>query len=359
MNALLHNPIADMYGVDFLLFYCSVIGITLVVCWQLIKDPTKNQPLPLIPAEPDPYEIAYLRSQETGIANVVLFDLIVRGYLQVSEQSISQVANHPDVSQLQPIEREVFDRLSSSSTAKTSLSLATKSIQLYCNAYEEKLQNEQLLYAFQWQIRNIIVVLIGAMIIFSLWGYKLLIVLGKGGHEESFLVSISFFYIVFLLGFVSDLLQGFVSNRSHLSQRGKVYLQQLQATFSRLQQKVKNEIPSVFDYNLVVALFGVEALAGTSYNSYYKAFFPPTFSRTASRGSRSSGSSSSSSSDSGSSCSSSLCSSSSESSSSCSSSSSDSSCSSSSCSSSSDSGSSCSSSSCSSSSCGGGGCGGG
>ncbi|MEH2160389.1 MAG: TIGR04222 domain-containing membrane protein [Nostoc sp.] len=357
MNALLHNPIADMYGVDFLLFYCSVIGITLVVCWQLIKDPTKNQPLPLIPAKPDPYEIAYLRSQETGIANVALFDLIVRGYLQVNQQSISQVANHPDVSQLQPIEREVFDRLSSSSRAKTSLSLATESIQLYCNAYKEKLQNEQLLYAFQWQIKNIIVVLIGAMIIFSLWGYKLLIALGKGGHEN-FLITISVLSIIFLRGFVSDLLQGFFSNRSHLSQRGKVYLQQLKATFSRLQQKVENEIPSVFDYNLVVALFGVEALAGTSYDSYYKAFFPPTFSRTASRGSRSSGSSCSSSSDSGSSCSISSSDSSCSSSSSSSSSDSGSSCSSSSCSSSSDSGSSCSSSSCSSSSCGGG-CGGG
>ncbi|MBG1241359.1 hypothetical protein [Nostoc sp. NZL] len=62
-----------------------------------------------------------MHSQETGIANVALFDLIVRGYLQFSEQSISQVPNHPDASHLQPIEREIFDKLSSSSTVQTSL----------------------------------------------------------------------------------------------------------------------------------------------------------------------------------------------------------------------------------------------
>ena len=308
MNALLHNTIADMYGPDFLLFYCFVIAIALVVCRELVQDPTKNQPLPLIPAEPDPYEIAYLRSQETGIANIVLFDLIVRGYLQFSEQSISQAPNYPDASQLEPIERVVFDKFSSSSTVKTSLWLATLGIQLYSNTYEEKLQNEQLLYASQWQERNIKVGLIGAMIIFSLGASKLLIALGKGRYNAGLLITIGVLSITFLLWFVS--------RRSHLSHRGKMYLQQLQETFTRLQQKVKYDIPSVFDYNLLVALFGVEALAGTSYDSYYKAFFLPTFSRTVSRRSSSSDGS---------------CSSSSGCGSSCSSSSSDSSCSSSSC----------------------------
>lgn len=351
MNALLHNQIADMYGPDFLLFYCFVIGITLVVCQQLVQDPTKNQPLPLIPAEPDPYEIAYLRSQETGIANVALFDLIVRDYLQVNEQTISQVPNHPDLSHLQPIEREVFDKFSSSSTAQTSVWLATESIQSYSNAYEEKLQNEQLLYASQWQERNIKVGLIGAMIIFSLGSYKLLIALGKGRYDAGLLITIGVFSIIFLLWFVS--------RHTHLSHRGKMYLQQLQETFTRLQQKAKYDIPSVFDYNLLVALFGVEALAGTSYDSYYKAFFPPTFSRKVTTVESSSSSLCGSFSCSSPSYSTSYRSSSSDTSSSCSTSSG---CSSS-CNSSSDSGSSCSSgsdsgSSCSSSSCGGG-CGGG
>jgi uncharacterized protein (TIGR04222 family) len=267
-----------------------------------MQDPTKNQPLPLIPAEPDPYEIAYLRSQETGIANVVLFDLIVRGYLQLSQQSISQASNHPDLSQLEPIECEVFDKFSSSSTPKTSIHLATQSIQSYANIYEEKLQNEQLLYASRWGEWNMKVGLIGAMIIFSLGGYKLLIALGKGRYNVGFLIAIGVFSIIYLLWLVS--------RRTHLSHRGKMYLQQLQETFTRLQQKAKFDIPSVFDYNLLVALFGVEALAETSYDSYYKAFFPPTFFRTAS-GRSSSNSSCGSSSGCGSSCSSSSCSSSS------------------------------------------------
>jgi hypothetical protein len=51
MDVLLHNPIADMYGPNFLAFYGIVIAVTMFVCWKLVQDPTKNNPLPLIPGE--------------------------------------------------------------------------------------------------------------------------------------------------------------------------------------------------------------------------------------------------------------------------------------------------------------------
>ncbi|MDZ7958985.1 MAG: TIGR04222 domain-containing membrane protein [Aulosira sp. DedQUE10] len=287
MDALLHNPIADMYGPNFLLLYGSVIILTLLGCWKLVQDPTKNQPLPLIPSEPDPYEIAYLRSGTSGVVKVAILNLIQSNFLQITEQLISQTPNHDDLSQLQPIEREVFSSYSGYPAVK-SIELIADKIQSYCLIYEEQLHNEQLLYAQKWQQWNIQVGLIAATIIFSLGSYKLLIALGKGRYNVGFLIAMAVLSIILILWFVSK--------RSRLSHRGQAYLQQLQETFAQLKSKVKFSIPSAFDYNLLVALFGVEALAGTFYNSYYKVFFPTTFSRTTSKQSRNSDSSCSSSS---------------------------------------------------------------
>jgi len=291
MDTLLHNFVADMYGPNFLLLYGIVIAATLLLCERLVQDPTKNQPLPLIPAEPDPYKIAYLRSQATGVAHLVLFNLIQQGYLQVSEQTISQAPNHPDTSNLQPVERQVFERFSEPATAKTSLWLVTQCLQSFCNAYQEKLRDEQLLYGAKWQESNIKVGLVGAMLIFGLGSYKLLIALGKGRYNVGFLIIMGVSSIIYLLWYVSQ--------HKFLSHLGKRYLQQLQNTFNQLRET------SIVNNNLLVlALFGVESLAGTAYDTYYKAFFPPIYSTTSSRSSRSSSSSCGSGSSCGSSCSS-------------------------------------------------------
>ncbi|MBW4565143.1 MAG: TIGR04222 domain-containing membrane protein [Mojavia pulchra JT2-VF2] len=230
MDILLHNPIADMYGPDFLLLYGSVILIALLVCGWLVQDPTKNQPLPLIPSEPDPYEIAYLRSGALEVVKVAILNLIQRGYLQITEQFLSLTPKYDDLSELQPLEHQVFSSYSSSPAVK-SLDLITEKVQPYCNIYEEQLQNEQLLYAQKWQKSNITVGLIAATIIFSLGGYKFLIALGKGRHNVGFLIGMGVLSIIFILWFVSK--------RSRLSLRGQAYLQQLQQTFAQSKTKVK------------------------------------------------------------------------------------------------------------------------
>lgn len=63
---ILHNPLAEIYGPDFLRLYSVVIAITLGVCWLMVSvaDMTKNLPVPLIPANPNLYEIAYLQGGE-------------------------------------------------------------------------------------------------------------------------------------------------------------------------------------------------------------------------------------------------------------------------------------------------------
>jgi uncharacterized protein (TIGR04222 family) len=260
--------IADMHGPDFLLFYSVVITITLLVSVWLLQDPTKNQPLRLIPSEPDPYEIAYLRSEEKGVANVAVIDLIQRGYLQVSEHSISQATNHPDVSQLTPIQHQIFDWFVDSRTATEMLLVGslTQDLQPHCIIYQQQLQNEQLLTSVPEKARRQLIGLIGMLLILTLGGFKLVVALVNGHSNVGVLI---------FMGFVATC---WLSNISQipprLSSRGKKYLKQLEETFVQLKQKVKGEFPSEVDCNLVVAIFGVNALTGTRYDYYPKLVLP-------------------------------------------------------------------------------------
>jgi uncharacterized protein (TIGR04222 family) len=93
---ILHNPLAEMYGPDFLRLYGVVIAITLGVCWLMVSvaDKTKSLSLPLIPANPNPYEIAYLQGGENQVAQLTVFNLIERGLLQVDKKNIERSPNH-------------------------------------------------------------------------------------------------------------------------------------------------------------------------------------------------------------------------------------------------------------------------
>lgn len=75
---LTHNALADMYGPSFLLLYAIVIVLTLAYCgWSVSRlDATTEERLPLVPARPDPLEIAYLRGGENEVTRVAVFDLI-------------------------------------------------------------------------------------------------------------------------------------------------------------------------------------------------------------------------------------------------------------------------------------------
>lgn len=316
MNVLLDNPIANMYGPKFLVFYGIVIAITMFTCGKLVEDRTKNTTLPLIPTEPDPYPIAYLSSGASGVAQVAVFNLIQLGYLQIQEKSIVQTSNHPPESELQPLENQIFLICSTQPLLTNFLSLITRQVEEYSHIYQQQLHEDNLLYKDNWQIANTIVVYLGEAIILSLGLYKLIIALSRGYTNVGYLIIMAIVSMIILYGFLNN-------KRSRLSYRGTFYLQELKNTFSQLQQKIQqtgNDNPSPLDYQLVVALFGISALVGSSYESLKAAFFPETTysrvtsssshsqsQRRSSRSTSSNSSSCSSSSSCGSSCSSSSC----------------------------------------------------
>lgn len=91
MDHLLHNPIADMPGPEFLALYGVVIVGTLVLCKTKSRQADSSRTLspPLIPDKLDPYEIAFLRGGENEVLRLAILSLIQRGYLRVTETAKS------------------------------------------------------------------------------------------------------------------------------------------------------------------------------------------------------------------------------------------------------------------------------
>ena len=71
MDWFLHNPIGDMPGPQFLVFYLLVIVLTTVGAslWRKAADPTRALAPPGVPLYPDPYEIAHATQVATAQLN--------------------------------------------------------------------------------------------------------------------------------------------------------------------------------------------------------------------------------------------------------------------------------------------------
>lgn len=264
---ILHNPIAEMYGPKFLLFYGTVIAIASAVCWLILwgADSTRNLPLPLIPANPNPYEIAYFQGAEKQLALLVVFNLIERGLLQVDKKNIERLPNCDNTEQLTSIEQEVFAWFTEPRTAIDVSWLLPRKIQQHCQVYEQILQHQQLLYLPAWNTAAKLTGFAVSVIILSLGGYKFLVALVNGHHNVAFLIIMTVFGLI-LVGYTC-------TKAPRLSHLGRRYLQQFHKVFEQLQQKAQNGVsPSLTEYDLLVALFGANALSGTPYDSYSQMF---------------------------------------------------------------------------------------
>ena len=88
MDILLDNPLATMYGPYFLILYGFVIFFVLVIL-AIIKsgvDDTDELPIPPIPLQIDPYEIAYLRGGTNEVVRSVVFSLMQKGFIEMKTQ---------------------------------------------------------------------------------------------------------------------------------------------------------------------------------------------------------------------------------------------------------------------------------
>jgi uncharacterized protein (TIGR04222 family) len=271
--------VADMYGPEFLVLYGIVIAITLLVCrWRLRKaDTSQALPPPLVPAELDPYEMAFLRGGENEVVRLAILALIQRGYLQVTEtpkswfraavQRIEKSPNHPDARHLSEMENEIFDWFTRMRTAQDVFQMAspTGHFGAQCRNFEERLQAEQLLSSKGTRSSAWLIRLMGVLVIAGLGGFKLVMALSKGHTNVIFLI---------IMGVVSIIILLVMREQQRLTERGRSYLENVQLALDGLKNRATHASSGTADPSLLllVGVFGIGVLSGTTYDYYPKMF---------------------------------------------------------------------------------------
>lgn len=284
MDILLDNPLASMYGPYFLVFYGFVILFTLIFLGFTKSniDKTNNLPLPPIPAQIDPYEIAYLRGGINEVARSVIFSLIKKGYIELKTEGktteIKRVNNQTN-NNLSEIERQAlswFGQVRDVKEVFQAYGLVTQ-LESYGLTYQTRLERGQLLIGDNLRKKFSLWKWTAYSIIFGLGLYKLLAASAYGKSNVTLL-------IIFAL--VGLIIAYFVSQLSRISKLGKAYLERLQFAFDNLKyQSQAGYIPNgqrrgvpqsafagVDPLVLSVGIFGSGILVGTVFDNYNQAF---------------------------------------------------------------------------------------
>lgn len=281
MNFLFDNPLANMQGGMFLFLYAVVILIALLgFYWIKSKlDWTSEMPLPQIPTEPDPYEIAYMRGGVNELARSVIFSLVHKGFLQVSNEGkksfISMAPTQPNWTTLPPIEKGLLGWFQSRRDVKEifgQFGLA-EMLQPLTGEYERKLVQGHFLNStdHRSKVRLLAILVFGGTLLLGV--YKLIAAITHGRFNIVFLII--FLVVLFFIAMT-------VGKAPRLSNLGQRYLNALQTAFENLKARMLMETPrngqaaptmaSVDPFLLAMGIFGVGALTGTAYSEYERAF---------------------------------------------------------------------------------------
>jgi len=278
MDILWNNPITNMTGPEFLVVFAMVI--VAAVMWAAFRrgqvDPTRDEPIPPVPADFDPFEIAYLRGGLHEYTRLVVLDLITRGYLQHtvkkgflgSESSVIERAPvTPNLAYLNDAERRVFLWINSGQSAEQiARALPDDSrVTAAAQAHREALEQSRFLPSPELRRQSFAAVLPAVFVVAGLGLLKLVVALSRDRHNVGFLL------FLLVTGVVAILIAGRPRRLTHLGRR---YLERLQSALGMLRERfaVLAAGPTHDHFILAVSVFGIAELEKTSYAYYPKMF---------------------------------------------------------------------------------------
>jgi uncharacterized protein (TIGR04222 family) len=293
MNFLLDNPVANMRGPEFLIFYAVVAVLAIV--WALrcswTSDDTRRMDVPQLPVEFDPFEIAYLRGGVPELGRLIILDLIARKYLQAaqvkgflgsSKRMISAAPGHPETSYLDSQERIVFQWLKGGRDAEKIFPELPRILESTAcvQHYQQELEERRLLSTEGQRGRVWRAIFPALCLLAGLAAYKLFVALSRGKTNVLFLIGLSILSIVCLVAF---------SRPRRLTTMGRAYLEHLQTALGTLKGRVSQLAAGGVNDHLILAVsaFGIATLQGTGY-----AYYPEMFKRAAQQSTSGCGSSS-------------------------------------------------------------------
>ena len=261
--------IANMEGPRFLLLYATVILTTLAAAYIAIRSGSGGDRVdPLVPASPDPYEMAYLRGGDVEVAKLTLIELARRGYVQEKQTGsrrskavhLRQKKSHPDPANLPAPQKAIFEIVSEDDKPLRQLMRTGRfraAIGEIKSSFLPRLEREGLIAA---AARRAKVLFISIALILGLGGYKLVVALETGKLNVGFLASFAVVATVALLAIAG----------SRLTARGRKYFRNAQEVYRSETSDVVLD-PSSAETNdmlLHVGLFGAPILFGTAASGY-------------------------------------------------------------------------------------------
>lgn len=251
--------IASMPGPTFLGLYAVVIVITLIGAWLVIRSDPDDGLEPLVPAYPDPYEVAYLRGGEPEVGRLAVIDLTDSGYLRESKvkgrggkSRLKASSKKPD-SRVPPALRAVvslFDAHNEPLEKMLRLPEFRKAAAAIAEPFAARYDRQFLvLESRRWAVRAF-----GLLAIAGLGGYKLYVALEKGRTNVLFLCFMALIAVTTLWSVT----------KPRLNAAGRAFLKKVQTAYRDLKTKPKIDVRPLqhADLLLVVGLFGAPILLG-------------------------------------------------------------------------------------------------
>jgi uncharacterized protein (TIGR04222 family) len=287
MDFLIDNPLTNLDGPSFLVLF-GIFTVLVLLTQAFAKstlDRSDRLPIPAIPPEIDPYEVAYLRGGPNELARSVIFSLVQKGLIESENDSSTGQLKKTDApaasSRLQPIESTALNWIGLGRQATSvfdSSSGLVKQLEQFSHKYDIDLSNRQFLMPDEAKSRAKRYAWIAAGLIAGLGGYKIIAAVLLGSF------NIIFAIIITAVGFIIALTMGKMPNVTKL---GKQYLDRLNLAFSDL--KYRSQAPYIGENAqrpalaeggfagvdpllLSVGIFGTGILAGTAFSGYNDTF---------------------------------------------------------------------------------------
>ena len=247
------NPF-DLRGPDFLLFYATLVVVTIFLTWlrRYLSESGSAQEVESATNEiaKDPYQIAFLRSGRAEALRVTVVSLIERDLLKVNGKKLVCPHFHGSDKTRRPLEKAIMTKFLTEQEARN---MFTDPIILSeASAIGEPLTKMKLLPHGDIKAARLGMMLVGLAVLWGMAGTKIYIALSRRHYNIEFLIIMAVIAAIILVSVV---------NRSRTT-LGNQVLSNLNQLFSKLSDRstsLSADLTSI-ELTYVAALYGMMAL---------------------------------------------------------------------------------------------------
>lgn len=266
MEIITENLLSRMSGPEFLGLYLLLYMVAVYVARYVLPERIGNRTAgsePLLPNQPDPYQLAYLRGGATEMLILIVYKLIRQKYISLYRPGVDYAlrVSRTDTGGLIQLEKEIYFLLGAGKPLVQFIkdTLQNANFEKQCEQFRDGLIRESLIWTKEdlCDFRRYVDILTGVLI--TLGVYKLVTALIHGHHNILGIILVSSAGTYLLSKIRID---------HRRTAKGNLWLAKLRSIFQAVRGKsLLGETP--YSEHLLLGLYGFSILAGSSYQSFY------------------------------------------------------------------------------------------